>query len=283
MQRKTFEEHWNDEMAQDLLEDWCEVWLRSLTCAVFDAFTIGDSPEGDISDAIDAFKESVMSKFVAQAQECNLSEYLSDNAYSYTPGLGAMLGSSSGYGYMSRSTRLAQKAGRAISAARQAMIDDHVKAVKAMATKAKAEMKAHVKAMHGAIDEMTGGDDDGDNEKSMDGHSTKAGRAISAANAETMHDMADKAMSIMQEHTKAVNDAATDFANRMQGAETPAYGDGEGVADEDQQEGRGKSRQQGSPHKNAPATQQRPQKSTALEDVEIPASWLDEIKLRKAV
>lgn len=296
MQRKTFEDHYNDEAAQDLLEDWSDIWLCALTCAVFDAFTIGDQPASDISDAIDAFKASVMSKFIPQAQDCDLSGYLSGNAYSYTPGLSSMQnGSSSGYyGYMSSNIQRlmkALKAGRAISAANQAIIDDHVKNVKAMATKAKAAMKAHVQDMHDMVDGMTGGssggnadnDGDEDDEKSRGNYSIKAGRAISAAKAQQIHDMADKAMSIMTEHTKAVNDAATDFANRMQGAETPAYGDGEGVADEDQQEGRGKSR--GSSYqKRTPATQERPRKqSTALEDVEIPASWMTEIKLRKAV
>lgn len=171
-QRKTFEEHYNDEAAQDLLEDWSDIWLCSLTCAVFDAFTIGDQPASDISDAIDAFKESVLSKFVTQAQDCDLSGYLSDNAYSYTPGLSQMQNGSDGgygYGYMSRSTReLLQKAGRSISAANQSSIDDHVSNLHDMATKAMKAMKDHTNALHDAADafaeKMAGNQADSDEE-----------------------------------------------------------------------------------------------------------------------
>lgn len=170
-QRKTFEEHYNNEAAQDLLEDWSDIWLCSLTCAVFDAFTIGDQPASDISDAIDAFKESIMSKFIPQAQDCDLSAYLSDNAYSYTPGLSTMQNGSSGgygYGYMSRSTReLLRKAGRAISATNQSAIDDHVANVHDMANKAMKDMKANMKALHDAADSfashMQGNQADSDN------------------------------------------------------------------------------------------------------------------------
>lgn len=170
-QRKTFEEHYNDEAAQDLLEDWSDIWLCSLTCAVFDAFTIGDQPASDISEAIDAFKESVMSKFIPQAQDCDLSAYLSDNAYSYTPGLSTMQNGSSGgygYGYMSRSTReLLRKAGRSISAANQSSIDDHVSNLHDMANKAMKAMKDHTNALHDAADafaeKMAGNQADSDN------------------------------------------------------------------------------------------------------------------------
>lgn len=176
LQRKTFEEHYNDEAAQDLLEDWSDIWLCSLTCAVFDAFTIGDQPASDISDAIDAFKVSVMSKFIPQAQDCDLSGYLSDNAYSYTPGLSAMQNGSSsgyGYGYMARSTRdLLRKAGRSISAANQSSIDDHVSNLHDMANKAMKAMKDHANALHDAADafaeKMAGNQADSEDEKPDD-------------------------------------------------------------------------------------------------------------------
>ena len=61
-QLKTLLEHYNEEMAGDLLEDWQDVYVCSLTCAILDAFTIGDQPEQDISDALDAFKELVLSQ-----------------------------------------------------------------------------------------------------------------------------------------------------------------------------------------------------------------------------
>lgn len=181
-QRKTFEEHYSDEAAQDLLKDWSDIWLCALTCAVFDAFTIGDQPASDISEAIDAFKESVMSKFVAQAQDCDLSAYLSDNAYSYTPGLSTMQNGSDGgygYGYMSRSTRqLLRKAGRSISAANQSSIDDHVSNLHDMANKAMKAMKDHTNAIHDAADafaeKMAGNQADSDNPDEQDDQTEKS-------------------------------------------------------------------------------------------------------------
>lgn len=152
-QFKTLMEHYNEEMAEDLLEDWQEVYVCSLTCAIIDAFTIGDQPESDISEALDTFKELVLTKFVAQAQEVNLSQYLSDNTYSYSSAANAMYGSGDSYGYMSRSTRTQQrKAGRAISATNQSAIDDHVANVHDMANKAMKDMKANMKALHDAAD-----------------------------------------------------------------------------------------------------------------------------------
>lgn len=75
----------------------------------------------------------------------------------------------------------------------------------------------------------------------------KAGRAISAANAErinthiqNMHDMADKAMShanAMQEHAKAMHTAADDLATVLQGSEA-AYGSDSGTPEDGHQEGK---------------------------------------------
>lgn len=282
MQTKTFAEHYAEEMCDDLLEDWCDVLLCAFTDSVLDACKIGDTIESDVQDALADFGKAVMA-WVAQAQEYNLSDYLEEHSYSSSPAEYLMqYGSDSrpNYGgYMSntlpRSTKLRQKAGRALSAARQAAIDEHVKNMKDLAKKAKSDMKAHVATMHDAID---GTGDDGSEEKKS------AIAQAMQAQADKLHEHADKAMSIMAEHTKAVTSAANDFANAMQGAEKPAYGDGEGEADDDQQEGRGKSRQRSPYQKRTPAPQnERPRNSTALEDVEIPASWLDEIRLRKAV
>lgn len=230
MERKTFAEHYNDEMAQDLLEDWQDVYVCALTCAIFDAFTIGDQPESDISQALDDFKETVLSKFVAQGVECGLSDYLEDHGYSYTPGLNTMQnGSDDGkYGYMSRSDRMDRKAGKPISAANQKIIDDHVKSVKAMAKKAKADMQAHTDAMHDAIDNMSGGG------KSLGTPSFKVGRPMSADNADKMRDLTDKAMAIVQDHTKALHKAANGLANAVK----PPVSDTDGedpTDDEDQQ------------------------------------------------
>jgi HK97 family phage prohead protease len=233
-QRKTLLDHFNEEQAEDLLEDWMDVYVRSLTGAVFDAFTIGDQPAQDISEALDAFKELVLSKFVAQAVECDLSQYLADNDLSFNPAECTIHnGSDDGYySYMSRSNPMQRKEGRAISNSNQTILDGHTKCLHGLARKARTAMQTHVSDMHDTIDDMAG------NGKSFNPRSLKAGRAISASNAQSLHDMADKAMTIMQEHTKALRTTANDLANQMQGAESPMFGDGEGEADEDQQEGK---------------------------------------------
>lgn len=275
-QFKTLMEHYNEEMAEDLLEDWQEVYVCSLTCAIIDAFTIGDQPASDISDALDTFKELVLSKFVAQAQEVNLSQYLSDNTYSYSSATDAMYGSD-GYGslgYMSRSTRLFRKAERALSAANQAVIDDHVKAMKSMARKAKADMKAHVSDMHDAIDNMAGNNQDEDEDqsgKSRGTFATKAGRAVSAANASAMHDMADKAMDIMQEHTKALSKAANDLADGVKPGADPDYDEDEDVEDTKS----ARSYRNGA----TPRTQPRSLKRSTANEEEVPAAFLQELRL----
>lgn len=215
-QTKTLMEHYNEEMSEDLLEDLQDVYLCSLVKAIFDAFTIGDQPEQDVSQALDDFKTLMLEKFVAQAVECDLSQYLEDNCTAYIPSLNTMLnGSDDGYsyGYMSRSTRSQQrKAGRAISAATQDIIDQHVKAVKAMAKQAKADMQAHTDAMHDAVDGMA---EYGSGKSLSTFVSRKAGRALSEINANALHDMADKAMSIMQEHTKGLTKAANGLAQAV--------------------------------------------------------------------
>ena len=173
-QRKTLLEHYNDAMARDLLEDWKDTFLDPLTCALFDAFTIGDQPQEDISQALDDFKQLVVSKFVPVAIECNLSQYLSDNGYSYTPGLSQMLDGSddSYYGYMSHRSGLAHKAGKPISAANQSNIDDHVTNLHDTADKGMKALKQvmqHMKAVHTQADTfastMSGDKPEPDDEK----------------------------------------------------------------------------------------------------------------------
>lgn len=169
-QLKTLLEHYNEEMAEDLCEDWQDVFVCSLTCAVWDAFTIGDQPASDVSEALDAFKELVMTKFVPQAIECDLSGYLEESGYNYSYNSAENTmhnGSSDGYGYMSRANRMLHKAGRSISAANQSAIDEHVSNVHDMANQASKDMKASMKAIHDAADafaeKMQGNQADSDN------------------------------------------------------------------------------------------------------------------------
>jgi hypothetical protein len=228
---KTLAEHYNEAMAEDLLEDWQDVYLCSLTCAMLDAFTIGDSPQSDMAQALDDFKELVLSKFVTQAVETDLSGFLEDGTqtYSYNPDTYAMYNGTSGtYGYMSRRDRMQRKAGRAISAANQAALDDHVSAVKAMAKQAKADMQAHTDSMHDAIDDMAGSG----KALALPGM-VKDGRVLSSANADRLHGMADKAMSIMADHTKALTGAARDLTSTVYGNQTDSGYDDDSSDDEE--------------------------------------------------
>jgi HK97 family phage prohead protease len=148
-QQKTFIEHYNEEMAEDLLEDLNEVWFASLCKAIVDAFKMGEEPETAISEALDAFKTQFMKDFVPRAIECDMCEYLAtddmdspmNTMYRY-------------YGYMSRRGTPARKAGRAISASNQSSIDNHVSSLHDMANKMLADMKAHTKAVHTAADDF---------------------------------------------------------------------------------------------------------------------------------
>jgi HK97 family phage prohead protease len=157
MQKKTVLENYADETCKDLLEDWRDVFLCIITKSVLEAFKIGDSPEQDISQALDGWKELVLSKFVAQAIECNLAQYISDSGYSYSPADYTMqYGSDSkpNYGYMSNNRRHASKAGKPISSANQQRIDDHVSNLKSLADNAMSSMKEHTKAIRTAADDF---------------------------------------------------------------------------------------------------------------------------------
>lgn len=158
MQKKTFEEHYNEEQAEDLLEDWQDVLLCSLTCAVLDACKIGDTIESDVSDALTAFNKAVMD-WVKLAQQYNLSQYLTDNSYSsadYT-----MQNGTSGWGYMSRRDKPARKAGARFSNDTKEQIQQHADDLKGMAADHKtlsdqlaAQYKTMTKAMKDHADAL---------------------------------------------------------------------------------------------------------------------------------
>ena len=278
-EKKTVQEHYAEEMCKDLLEDWQDVFVCTLTEAVLDAFKIGDQPEQDVSQALDDFKELVLTKFVPEAIECDLSGYISDNSNTYSSVDSVMqYGSDSkpNYSYYSNDRKRDQKIGKPISADNQKTIDAHVKSLKALAKSAKAAMQEHTNAMHDTADSVA--DIAGDN-------TSKAGRAISAATAQsikdyasTMHDHADKAMDIMKDHAKAVRTAADDLATRMQGAETPYAGDDPGTPDPGQQEGKGND--QGIPSQKTHTTQERPSEEDTVneKDLELMLAFVQGIK-----
>ena len=275
-EKKTVQEHYAEEMCKNLLKDWADVYLCAVTKSVLDALKIGDQPEQDISQALDGWKELVLSKFVAQAAECDLSGYISDNSDTYSSADYTMLyGSSSRYGYMSNEQDREAKSGKPISAANQQTIDEHVKSLKSTAKKANSSMRDHVKAMHDTADSV----------EDLAGDDKKSGRAISAATAQsikdyasTMHEHADKAMDIMKDHAKAVRTAADDLATRMQGAETPYAGDDPGTPDPGQQEGKGNNRV--IPPEKEHNTHERPseEETVSEKDLELMLAYVQGIK-----
>lgn len=186
-EKKTVMDHFNQGMANDCLTDWQDIYIAALTSAIFDAFTIGDTAESDVSTALDDFKQLVMDKFVPQAITCNLSQFIADNTSSFSGAQYVLQNGSSPRSfydsYMSSNRQLAQKSGRAFSAANTDAIQQK---------------------------------------------------------ADQLHDMANKAMDMMKEHTKAVHTAADDLANILQGSEA-AYGTDSGTPDDGQQEGKEKS------------------------------------------
>lgn len=156
-QMKTLQEHFAEEMAEDLLEDWQDVYLCSLTAAILDACQIGDTLASDVSDALDAFKEMVMSKFVPQAMEYDLPQYLEDNSYSSSSAEYLMQygnDSKPNYGWMSRHNALLRKAGRAISAANGGKMQDVIDALNDAADMHEKAAKSHVKAVRTAADDL---------------------------------------------------------------------------------------------------------------------------------
>ena len=252
-QLKTLLEHYNEEMAEDLLEDWQDVYVCALTGAIFDAFTIGDQPEADIAQALDDFKELVLSKFVGQAIECDLSQYLSDNDYGFNPAERTIHNGSSPsspYGYMSRRTPDG-KAMTAGDATTGGFTTEHVAKLQKAATKASKAVADHVDALHKAADEVTaliGGSNQQDPKRRALPFNVKAGRTFSGSNVQALQDHADNLDDLADSHektmnrlTKQVTSVADDLDTIFQGS-VPGYTSDPGSAG-DQQEG-----------KNAPRT-----------------------------
>lgn len=155
--KKTFEENYAKAMCADLLEDWQDRLICALTNSVLDACKIGDTIESDVQDALTGFNKQVM-QWVAQAQEYGLSQYLSDNSYTYSPADYAMQNGSDS-GYMSRRDKPDAKVGARISSDTKQTLQDHADALKQMATEHKtlsdqlaAQQKSMTKAMNAHAD-----------------------------------------------------------------------------------------------------------------------------------
>lgn len=288
-ERKDLSDHFNEQMGEDLCEDWQDVYLCSLTCAVFDAFKDGSDPETDVAKALDDFKSVVMSKFVAQAMEYDLQGYLEDNQCSadYLSQYGN--DSRPNYGMMSRRQRPARKEmlaadattggfyasdGSSGSSANNSATKSLVGKLHQVAEKAMKAITDHVAQVHNAADEVTtligGSNELTPTEKALP--LAKAGRSFSGANAqalsdhaENLHDMADTHKKAMTRQIKAINNVADDLADILQGSEA-AYGTDPGTPTEGRQEGKST---RGTSYQDTRATQ--PRSSTAQDTVNEPS------------
>jgi HK97 family phage prohead protease len=156
-QKKTYDDHLADEMCQDLLEDFQDVYISAFAEAICDALSVADTMEADVSDACDKLKASLLATFVPQAITYNLPQYIADNSGSWSPADYLMqYGSDSrpDYGYMSSGRRHPTKAGRAFSGANEQAIQDKAAQLHDLATKAMKMMKAHTDAVHGAANDL---------------------------------------------------------------------------------------------------------------------------------
>lgn len=243
MQRKTFDDHYQEAQCEDLLRDWHDVVLCAFTSAVYDAFAIGDEPEADINDALNALKGAV-TDWVDEAVKYGLSDYLDAQSDTYDGGASyAMENGSNRYGYygwMSRQTPLHKSSGKAMTASDATtggFTADHVDRLKGAADKAMKAVDKHVSALTDAAESV----------KALIGKGAssgeKAGRAFSAANAQALSDHADALTDAANSHQKAmsrqmkaINSVADDLATVLQGSES-AYGTDPGDAG-DHQEGK---------------------------------------------
>jgi HK97 family phage prohead protease len=275
-QGKTFQTHYAEEMCCDLLEDWQDVVLCAFTNAVYDALTIGDQPEADVSDALDGLKVAVM-QWVEQGVQYGLSDYLEERSDTYDGGALYRMQQGSGgygsYGYMSRQTPM-HKAMTASDATTGGFTADHVDKLRGAATKAKDAVDRHVGTLQDAAEEVKG-------LVSSASKAAKAGRTLSASNEQALTDHADaldaaaKSLSkAMTRHMGTVNSVADDLATVLQGSEA-AYGTDAGTP-QTGQEGKNTRRAPSGKQTRAPHTASSHEADTPGED-DI-AHALDEMK-----
>lgn len=238
-QTKTFADHYNEEQCKDLLRDWQDVVLCAFTGAVYDAFTIGDEPEADVNDALDALKSAV-ADWVAEAVKYGLSDYIESQSDTYSGGTEYRMqnGSTSGYGYgwMSRSTPMHRKAMTAGDATTGGFTAEHVDKIKGASDDARNAVDKHVKAMHDAAASVKTLINAAGAVSAAKSVEIKAGRAFSAASEKALSEhaahldsSADTLDKAMQRHLGTVNTVADDLATVLQGAES-AYGTDPGTS-----------------------------------------------------
>src|SRR5438094_1307106 len=152
VQRKDFNDLYLAACAADCLEDWGDL-VNTLTQAMLQLFTIGDTPVSDMADCLAQFNAAVTA-WTEKDIECNLSQYINDQGYCNpsTPYVPYSLRTGSDYGYMARATPLqGSKAGATISAATQGTLQAHQEAMKASLD----VMQEHCKSMQQKVSDLT--------------------------------------------------------------------------------------------------------------------------------
>jgi hypothetical protein len=147
-EHKDFNSHYDEAMAQDVLEDWYDL-VCSLKYASMDLFTIGDQPLEDAKSALEQFGTAYLA-WIQRGIDAKLSDYLAAQMQSQQT-------QSNGYYYASRNDmpdfkhyleqmqneRLNTKKGAAISKATSERIGGHVDTLNQMADQHKAMIDQH--------------------------------------------------------------------------------------------------------------------------------------------
>ncbi len=206
-EHKDFNSHYDDAMAQDVLEDWYDL-VCSLKYASMDLFTIGDQPLEDAKSALEQFGTAYLA-WIQRGIDAKLSDYLAAQMQSQQT-------QSNGYYYASRNDmpdfkhyleqiqneRLGIKKGAAISKATSERIGGHIDTLNQMADQHKAMIDQHksmikdhqlaMKAINNVADDLSavigetayddqGADEDEEADAARNGKSRREPRANNAA------------------------------------------------------------------------------------------------------
>jgi len=149
-QRKDFNDLYLATRAADVLEDWGDL-INTLTQAMLQIFSIGDSPQSDMQECLDQFGKSVM-EWVDMGMQCGLSEYISSRyAGDNKPYVPYSLRVGDDWGYMTRGNRPDGKVGATISKATQGTLEAHQEEMKSSLN----AVADHVKSMQQKISDLT--------------------------------------------------------------------------------------------------------------------------------
>lgn len=152
--RKDFNDHYEDAMASDVLEDLWDVYC-ALTQAFRDAFSIGDTPLDDMKASLSQFTDAMLA-MTQRGIDTNLSQYLSDQQSSY-PSSSGIMESNIMPDFKHYMTLALRSKGGGMSQAKADAISAHIDTLHGSAdkiqTQAKA-MKGHASDLHNAADDL---------------------------------------------------------------------------------------------------------------------------------